>query len=114
MGLSMAFASSSSAADDAATVPRTKVFAKALPEVWKLVKPRRWPLAGCLLLMIINRFCGFAVPISSRYLINNVMYRHEMTKLPLIIGAVAGATIVQGITTYILDRYLSITGQRLI
>jgi len=114
MGLPMAFASSSSAADDAATVPRTKLFAKALPEVWKLVKPRRWPLAGCLLLMIVNRFCGFAVPISSRYLINKVMYQHEVTKLPLIIGAVAGATIVQGITTYILDRYLSITGQRLI
>jgi subfamily B ATP-binding cassette protein MsbA len=85
-----------------------------MPEVWKLVKPRRWPLAGCLVLMIVNRFCGFAVPISSRYLINNVMYLHEVTKLPLIIGAVAGATFVQGITTYILDRYLSITGQRLI
>jgi ABC-type multidrug transport system fused ATPase/permease subunit len=64
--------------------------------------------------MIVNRFCSFAVPISSRYLINNVMYLHQVTKLPLIIGAVAGATFIQGITTYILDSYLSSTGQRLI
>lgn len=93
---------------------RKPTFTKAIPEIWKLVKPRRWPLAGCLSLMIVNRFCSFAVPISSRYLINNVMYQHQVEKLPLVIAAVAGATLIQGITTYILDRYLSITGQRLI
>jgi len=96
------------------TSNRKPTFTKALPEIWKLVKPRRWPLSGCLFLMIVNRCCSFAVPISSRYLINNVMYLHQVEKLPLVIAAVAGATFIQGITTYILDRYLSITGQRLI
>ena len=89
--------------------PRT-----VMNEIWKLVKPRRWALAGSLLLMIINRFCSFAVPISSRYLVNNVMYRHQLDKLPLIIAAVAGASLVEAITVYILDRYLAVTGQRLI
>ena len=42
------------------------------------------------------------------------MYQHQVDKLPLIIGTVAGATGIQAITTYILDRYLAITGQRLI
>jgi len=93
---------------------RKEIFTKALPEIWKLVKPRRWALAGCLLLMIVNRICSFAVPISSRYLIDNVMVLHQVRKLPLVIAAVAGATFVQGITTYILDRYLQITGHRLI
>ena len=83
-------------------------------EVWKLIKPRRWFLAGCCLLIIVNRFCSFAVPVSSRYLINNVMYLHQLSRLPLIIGTVAGATLIQAVTTYILDRYLAVTGQQLI
>ena len=96
------------------TSGRKETFTKALPEIWKLVKPLRWPLSGCLVLMIVNRICSFAVPISSRYLINNVMYLRQVEKLPLVIAAVAGATLVQGITTYILDRYLQTTGHRLI
>jgi ABC-type multidrug transport system fused ATPase/permease subunit len=89
-------------------------FNKVMPEIWKLIKPLRWLLSGCFLLMIVNRLCSFAVPISSRYLINNVMSRHQLDKLPLIVGAVAGATFIQGITTYILSQRLSIAGQRLI
>ncbi|MBB5066299.1 ABC transporter ATP-binding protein [Granulicella mallensis] len=86
----------------------------AVSEIWKLVKPRRWPLAGSFLLILTNRFCSFVVPVSSRYLINNVMYRHQMEKLPLILGAVVGATFIQAGTTYLLDRYLGLTGQRVI
>ncbi len=87
---------------------------KATNQIWKLVRPRRWALAGSFLVMIIDRFCSFAVPISSRYLINDVMYQHRVDKLPQIIFAVVAATFIGGVTTYILDRYLSVTGQRLI
>ena len=93
--------------------PKPK-FAKVMPEIWNLVKPLRWLLIGCFVLMIVNRLCSFAVPISSRYLINNVMYKHQFDKLPLILSAVAGATFIQGITTYVLSKQLSINGQRLI
>src|ERR1700734_3712155 len=87
---------------------------KVLPEVWKLVKPRRWLLAGSFLLMIVNRLCSFALPVSSRYLINNVMYKHELHLLPYIIGIVAAATFLQGLTSYTLTQLLSTAGQRLI
>ncbi len=87
---------------------------KVLPEVWKLIVPRRWLIAGSFLLMIVNRFSSFALPISSRFLINNVMYKHEMNQLPYIIGAVATATFLQGITSYSLTQLLSTEGQRLI
>jgi ABC-type multidrug transport system fused ATPase/permease subunit len=93
--------------------PRPKL-TKVLPEVWELVKPFRWLLAGSFLVMIVNRLCSLAMPISSRYLIDNVMYKHQLDKLPLIAGAVAGAALIQGITIYILNQQLSITGQRLI
>jgi len=85
-----------------------------MSEVWKLVKPLRWALVGSFLLMIVNRLCSFAMPISSRYLINNVMYKHQFDKLLPIVGAVAAAAFIQGATTYILNQQLSITGQRLI
>src|SRR3984957_12819534 len=100
-------------ADLTASRPRPKL-KKVLPEVWKLVKPRRWLLAGSFLLMIVNRLCSFALPVSSRYLINNVMYKHELHLLPWIIGIVATATFLQGISSFSLTRMLSNTGQRLI
>jgi len=84
------------------------------PEIWKLVEPLRWVLAGSFLLMIVNRICSLAVPISSRYLVNNVMYKHQFEKLPLILGAVVAAAFIQGVTTYILSQQLSIAGQHLI
>jgi ABC-type multidrug transport system fused ATPase/permease subunit len=87
---------------------------KVMPEVWKLVRPRRWLLAGSFLLMIVNRLCSFALPVSSRYLINNVMYKHQLHLLPFIIGTVAAATFLQGVTSYSLTQLLSTAGQRLI
>jgi ABC-type multidrug transport system fused ATPase/permease subunit len=94
--------------------PQGKGSTKVMSEVWKLVKPLRWTLAGSFLLMIVNRLSSFAMPVSSRYLINDVMYKHQFDKVPLIVGAVAGAALIQGITIYILNQQLSITGQRLI
>src|ERR1700754_434866 len=87
---------------------------KVMPEVWKLVKPRRRLLFGSFLLMIVNRICSFALPVSSKYLINNVMYKHQMDLLPWIIGTVAAATFLQGLSSYTLTQLLSTAGQRLI
>jgi ABC-type multidrug transport system fused ATPase/permease subunit len=103
-----------SARDDLVTPHSRQKLGSIVFEMWKLVRPRSWSLACSFLLILINRFCGFAVPVSSRYLINNVMYRHQMESLPLILGAVVGATFVQASTTYALDRYLGLTGQRVI
>lgn len=87
---------------------------KVLPEVWKLVKPRRLLLGGSFLLMVINRASGLILPASTRYLIDNVMGKHLLNQLPIIVGVVALATIVQGITSFTLTQLLSMEGQRLI
>src|ERR1700677_1201145 len=100
-------------ADLTASRPKPEL-KKVLPEVWKLVKPRRWLLAGSFLLMIVNRLCSFALPVSSRYLINNVMYKHQLSLIPWIIGIVATATFLQGVSSYTLTQLLSTAGQRLI
>jgi len=87
---------------------------KVLPEVWRLIVPRRWLIAGSFCLMIVNRLCSFVLPVSSGPFINRVMIAHDMRLLPRIIGAVAAATFVQGVTSYSLTQLLSTEGQRLI
>ncbi len=96
-----------------ASRPKPKL-KKVMPEVWKLIKPRRWLLAGSFLLMLVNRLCSFVLPVSSKYLINDVMIKHSMGILPWIIGGVASATFLQGLASFSLTQLLSKEGQRLI
>jgi subfamily B ATP-binding cassette protein MsbA len=101
------------AADLTKARPKPKL-SKVMPEVWKLVKPRRVVLSISFLLMIVNRASGLVLPGSMRYLIDNVMTKGQLNKLPLIVGAVVSATILQGVTSYALTQLLSKAGQRLI
>lgn len=96
-----------------ASRPKPKL-SKVLPEVWKLVKPRRLLLGGSFLLMVINRASGLVLPGSIRYLIDNVMTRHQLQDLPKIVAAVVGATVLQGVSSFTLTQLLSKEGQRLI
>jgi ABC-type multidrug transport system fused ATPase/permease subunit len=85
-----------------------------LPEVLALMKPRRGLLLLGGALMIVNRVCGLALPVSSKFLIDNVMRRGQMNMLlPIVLGVVL-ATLIQGITSFSLTQLLSKAGQRLI
>ena len=64
--------------------------------------------------MIVNRVCGLALPVSTKYLINNVMHNGQMNLLMPIVLAVVGATVIQGVTSFSLTQLLSKAGQRLI
>jgi subfamily B ATP-binding cassette protein MsbA len=87
---------------------------KVLPEVWALMRPRKWLIAGSFCLMVVNRMCSFVLPLSSQPFINHVMYQGKMGELPKIIGSVAAAVFVQAITSYSLTQLLSTEGQKLI
>ena len=100
-------------ADMTAKRPKPK-FRDVWPEIWALVKPRRVLLAGCFALMLVNRACALVLPASFKPLIDRVFSHHEMWLLPRIVGAVLGATLIQGITSYALTQLLSKSGQRLI
>jgi subfamily B ATP-binding cassette protein MsbA len=101
------------AADLTAKRPKPKL-KEIWPEIWALVKPRRALLAGCFLLMIINRTCALVLPASFRPLIDQVFTKHRHALLPWIVGAVLIATLIQGLTSYTLTQLLSKAGQRLI
>jgi ABC-type multidrug transport system fused ATPase/permease subunit len=102
--------------------PKPK-FKDVWPEIWSLIKPRRLLLAGCFVLMVINRTCSLVLPASFRPLIDRVFIHHQPSfvfldrqfpLLPSIVLAVLLATILQGVTSYSLTQLLSKSGQRLI
>jgi subfamily B ATP-binding cassette protein MsbA len=115
------------AADLTAKRPKPKL-KKVLPEVWQLIKPRRWLLGGSFLLMVINRASGLILPASTKPLIDSVMGKapikspvlarfvadHHLSLLTVIVSVVVFATILQGVTSYALTQLLSKEGQRLI
>jgi ABC-type multidrug transport system fused ATPase/permease subunit len=101
------------AADLTASRPKPNL-KKVVPEIWRLVKPRRSLLAASFLLMIINRASGLILPASTKYLIDNVMAKHQLYLLPRIVGIVVVATIIQGLTSFTLTQLLSKAGQRLV
>ena len=84
------------------------------PEIWALVRPRRWLLFGSFLLMVVNRACSLVLPAVFKPLTDLVFIRRDMHVLPWIVGAVVAATIMQGITSYTLTQLLSKAGQKLI
>ena len=92
---------------------KTPVF-KALPEIWQLIRPRRGLLALGFVLMVINRVSGLVLPYSTKFLIDNVIGKHQLGRLPLLVGVVLGATLLQGLTSFTLTQTLSKAAQKLI
>jgi ABC-type multidrug transport system fused ATPase/permease subunit len=89
---------------------------KAMPEVWRLIRPRRWLLVFGLVLVAINRLAGLVLPLSTKYLIDGVLSPrapHPNKLLPLV-GLVFTATAIQAATSFSLTQLLSKAAQRMI
>ena len=84
------------------------------PDLREMILPRRPLLAFSFLLMAINRVSGLVLPLSTRYMIDNVITRREVSLLTPIVSGIVLATIIQGVTSFSLTQLLSKTGQRLI
>ncbi len=87
---------------------------EAWPQIWTLIRPRRWLLLLGFLLMIVNRLSGLVLPFSTKFLVDNIMLRRQAGKLPLLVGAVLAATLIQALTSFALTQLLSKAAQRLI
>jgi ABC-type multidrug transport system fused ATPase/permease subunit len=92
---------------------KTPVF-EALPEVLRLIKPRRALLALGFGLMIVNRVSGLVLPASTKYLIDDVIGKRDLGMLYPLVGVVLAATLIQGATSYALTQTLSKAAQKLI
>ncbi len=86
----------------------------ALPLLKELIRPRRGMLGLGFVLMIVNRLCGMVLPVSTKFLIDNVIVKHNAALLEPLVGAVFVATLIQGGTSFTLTQLLSKEAQRLI
>jgi ABC-type multidrug transport system fused ATPase/permease subunit len=104
-----------SARSGLADLPKKKTdYRKALPEIWRLVRPRKWLLLLGLLLVAINRVAGLTLPYVSRPFVNGVMRNHHGELLTRLVVAVFAATIIQSITSFSNTQLLSKAAQRMI
>jgi ABC-type multidrug transport system fused ATPase/permease subunit len=78
------------------------------------MRPRRGLLALGFVLMVINKVAGFVLPYSSKFLIDNVVTKHQAGLLRPLVLSVLFATLVQGVTSFSLTQLLSKAAQRLI
>ncbi len=92
----------------------TDTLRSAWPLVLELVRPRRAMFALGLLLTLINSVCGIVLPGSTKFLIDNVITKHQTGLLVPLVAAVLVATLIQGATSYSLTQLLSKEAQRLI
>ena len=89
-------------------------YSNAWIEARRLVWQHRSRLALGLALMLINRLAGLVLPWSSRYLVDQVMLQRRADLLGIIAAAVAGATVVQAVSSFGLSQILGVAAQRAI
>jgi len=89
-------------------------YTNAWREARQLVWQHRSRLGVGLTLMMLNRLAGLVLPWSSRYLIDGVIGQKRADLLGIIAAAVAGATIVQSVTSFGLSQILGVAAQRAI
>jgi len=86
----------------------------AWPLIAGLLRERRAFLAIGIALMAVNRAAMLVLPVSTRYLVDDILVRRQRELLPILIGVLMGATALQGITSFALSRLFSTEAQRLI
>ncbi len=84
------------------------------PDIRAMVKPRRGILLIGFFLIVIRTLSGLVLPGSTRYLIDDVINKHDAPLLLRLVFLVVGATAIQGVTSFALTQLLSIEGQKLI
>lgn len=77
-----------------------------------------WPRKKLVLigigLIIINRAAGLVLPGSTKYLIDDIIAKGNVTLLKWLLVVVGGALLIQSVTSFSLTRLLSVEAQHLI
>jgi subfamily B ATP-binding cassette protein MsbA len=86
----------------------------AWEEARALIWTRRWRLTAGLALMFVNRLAGLVLPLSSKFLIDDVIGRGRLDLLGRLAWLVGGATVVQAVTAFGNSQILGVAAQKAI
>jgi subfamily B ATP-binding cassette protein MsbA len=89
-------------------------FADVKGEAWSLIRSHRRSLTIGLILMVIGRVAAFVLPLSSKFLIDDVITLGRSELLWPIAIAVLAATLVQASTSFAVANVVSVAAQRAI
>src|SRR5262249_43341561 len=78
-------------------------------DLCELLVPRWKVLSLGLALVCVNRAAGLVLPASTKYLVDDVVLRHQPNLLWPIAGAVGAAVAIQAITSFLLVQLLSVS-----
>jgi subfamily B ATP-binding cassette protein MsbA len=87
---------------------------RAWKEARELIAEHRVSLAIGLALMVVNRLSGFVLPWTSKFLIDDIIGKHQAQLLMPLAGAAVLATVIQAATSFTLSQVVSIAAQRAI
>ena len=80
----------------------------------QFIWPRRKNVLIGLLLIVISRAASLVLPGATKYLMDDVVAKHDLAMLKLLLIWVVVSLIVQSITSFLLTRLLSVEAQLLI
>src|SRR5579862_968509 len=82
-----------------------------LPAVFRLVSALLRPHRGFFLvgiaLMLLNKVSGLILPATTRYVVDVIVARHDVSKLPVVVAIALAATFLQGISSFGMAQLLS-------
>src|SRR5258706_5700063 len=79
-----------------------------------IIWPRKNLLFVGLLLIIISRGAGLVAPWATKPFMDDILVKHDMDKLPMLLTAVIAAISIQAVTSFLLTKLLSVEAQHLI
>lgn len=79
-----------------------------------IIWPRRKLVLLGLVLIVISRLASLVLPGASKFLIDDVIANKDMEMLKTLLLVVAGAIVIQSVTSFLLTRLLSVEAQLLI
>ncbi len=79
-----------------------------------IIWPRRNIVFVGLFLIVISRLAGLVLPGATKYLMDDVIAKHDLEMLKYLLIAVVASIIIQAITSFLLTKILSVEAQHLI
>lgn len=86
----------------------------SLPAVWALVAPHRWTLLLGLVLIFISQLARLVLPMSTKYLMDVIVMKHQPGKLPWLAAAVFASILVYAASFFAVSQLLTRAAEKLI
>ena len=88
----------------------TSAWKEAREIIWKA----RWRLGIGSVLMLVSRLAGMVLPVSTKYIGDEVFTKHRYELLKWIALAIGISTLIQGVTSFALSQILGVAAQKAI